>query len=771
MNLMTKKNSLKKKLASAVAMLLISAVLMTSATYAWFVMSTAPEVSGIATQVGANGALEIALLNASTWENTALLDAGDFDESASGNASGNATSNDTWGNLVSLSDNSVYGLDKITLMPARLNIKESGNNDDGSKKYSIGNVLLKTPSYGVDGRIESLKEEAVSSTFDGTVFPASGAASYGVRAIGTSSDLNANQLALNTAKNAIVTKTSEARTLSSDTLNAVGPKLANIVMEHALNEATESYDTADIDALIELANGLKSALDKIDEALRQVFVGYVNSEDAELTEDEYTAALAKINDKTVKLSTLLASYSDLSAISSYITILENDITSVNNAITTCTNLKASGSTFTWAQIVSAMTPLCNYDKMTLNGKSVDSYSTMSQEEAVSSIMGGDITIGVPTGSGIISDIADFAGNYTAKVVIASVSYGGYSISNLATIMQTVTSVSPVYLTACGNILKGYTAASGGASAGITDYFGYAVDLAFRTNAEGSNLLLQTEPENRIYEGDDTNTSIQGAGSYMQFHTSSGISATKLVKLMSAIRIVFMDEDNGVLAIAKLDTTLGKNVYTELSTEQKIETGMYAYLDGGVTPQISDNIDINAYNALPDTSNVEFDGKGNVKAKIYLYEFSMPNSAVNTDQKTGGLEIGAKKESQTITGLTADTPEKVTTIVYLDGSVVTNAMVAANATYSMTGTLNLQFSSSATLIPAENYTLRTGGGYTPATDDQITTLKTQYAAIAGAGNVIESNKSNIYVKDDVYYLKKDNNFTAINEANLKALIGG
>ena len=50
---------------------------------------------------------------------------------------------------------------------------------------------------------------------------------------------------------------------------------------------------------------------------------------------------------------------------------------------------------------------------------------------------------------------------------------------------------------------------------------------------------------------------------------------------------------------------------------------------------------------------------------------------------------------------------VTALVYLDGKVVDNSSVAANAAQSMTGTLNLQFSSDAILKPAEITSLRQG----------------------------------------------------------------
>ena len=60
--------SIKSKLMAAVAMLLVASFMVVSSTYAWFTLSTAPEITGVKTSVGANGNLEIALLDSdSHW--------------------------------------------------------------------------------------------------------------------------------------------------------------------------------------------------------------------------------------------------------------------------------------------------------------------------------------------------------------------------------------------------------------------------------------------------------------------------------------------------------------------------------------------------------------------------------------------------------------------------------------------------------------------------------------------------------------------------------
>lgn len=165
-------SGIRNKLMAAVSMLLVSTIMMVSTTYAWFTLSTAPEVKNISTTVAGNGSLEIALMPTS----------GSFaDISKSGNSGTNAggtaaltLANTSWGNLITLSDGTTpdpYGLGKITLNPASL------NSNDLTKPLAVA-------EYGYDGRINGLKADniaakplgATSNQFDGT--------GYGVRAIG-----------------------------------------------------------------------------------------------------------------------------------------------------------------------------------------------------------------------------------------------------------------------------------------------------------------------------------------------------------------------------------------------------------------------------------------------------------------------------------------------------------------------------------------------------------------------------------------------------------
>lgn len=717
---------LRRKLFSATAMLLVASIMMVSSSFAWYVLSTAPEVSNIKTQVGANGALEIALLDSQSWNDLNRLDMGDIDESKTTTA---AEDNLTWGNLVDLGSAS-YGLDKIVLNPARLYLEESGVNGGG---YSVGNTLLKTPVYGEDGRVKGLdKTSAVAYICEKGQFSKDG---HGVRAIGTCASMSVGQLGLNAARTNIISSATAARAAASNTLNSTGGDLANIVVAYAVNNKTSGYTKEDVQSIKDLATGLQPSLEHIETALRYVFAGYICTEGSSVSAEDYTTALEEIQSSETSLSALLTRYPGISNMiqnmSVYITELTTDQKTVQDAINNCDEkINGDKTDFTWTEISAIVQPLANTANMTVGGKNIDQLKKDLKNEdgsinfdAAFKLVQGGVTITVPTGSGLLSDIADFAGDYVATVTVKDVQVGNLGTLDANATMKTA-GETPTYLTNCSTGLAGATVGGGATSASITDYYGYALDLAFRTNAADSSLLLQTDPENRIYESDGQNAALQGGGSYMTFKTEAGLSATKMVKLMSGIRVVFMDGERNVLGIAVLDCTLGKDNYTLLTEEQKkTAPGKYAYLNNGTnTYQVSDLIDETTYNALPANSSVVFERAaavsgdetetagaltGYITAKLYLHNFQLKKNSEN-NQSTGQLLIGEKKDSAAITALEQDVAQKVTALVYLDGSVVTNASVAANAAQSMSGTLNLQFASSAELVPAENTKLRSGG---------------------------------------------------------------
>lgn len=737
--------ALRGKLLSATAMLLVSAVMMVSTSYAWYVLSTAPEVSNIKTQVGANGALEIALLDKKSWNDLSLLDMGDIDESVTEENVSTPAANLTWGNLVNLGDSS-YGMDKIILNPARLDIASNGTDTDGRTQYVIGNSLLKIPEYNEDGRVKRLNaSSALAYTYSTDSGSFDVEESYGVRAIGTSVSMSTFQLGMISARNAVNTNTAAARTTASNALNETGGELASVVLERYMSNV-DSFEVSKVETLKTMAVGFQTALGQIEEALRQTFAGYITTQGAEEIDGEnYQEKLNEITgEDALTLEALLAKYpgiKDIAAMDTYITKLRADQASVQRAIDQCEEKIERGGNVSWNEINSIVSPLVDVDKMTIAGYTVPELKDMVSGSGgdLSALMGqlsgGGLTVTVPSGSGLLSDVADFAGDYTASITMTGGNLKGFDLTGMTAGMVTKTEIVPPYLTTCGKGLKSAAVADAAESNAITDYYGYAIDLAFRTNAADSDLLLQTEPQNRVYEGDSGSAALQGGGSTMSFTSSVGISATKMVRLMKGIRVVFMDGENQVLAMAAPDCTLGKDAYTLLEPAERESTGKYAYLSGGMGAyQLTDLITQAEYEALQETSAVTFNKTtGKVTAKLYLYDFEMTKSSTSTEEETkytGGITLKGKASSAAITALAQDEVQKVTAVVYLDGSVVNNASVAANALYSMTGSLNLQFASSATLVPAENNALRGSGTDVAYTELDNAAYKAGYCALDG-----------------------------------------
>lgn len=155
---------MRNKVIAVISMFALSAVMMTSATFAWVTLSQSPEVKGISTTVAANGSLEIALSD---------IDGLEPEVSAVGDSGKDMLErNVTWGNLVNLSHED-YGLQNLILRPASLN-----------RSGLLTNPLYRA-SYGEDGRITVLDNKFSYSSYD----PASGRfrvwpeTQYGVRAI------------------------------------------------------------------------------------------------------------------------------------------------------------------------------------------------------------------------------------------------------------------------------------------------------------------------------------------------------------------------------------------------------------------------------------------------------------------------------------------------------------------------------------------------------------------------------------------------------------
>ena len=223
-------STVRSKLVAAVAMLLVGVFMVISSSYAWFTLSTAPEVSGIHTSVGANGNLEMALVPSAGMAT--------IPESAVGQTG----MNETWGNLVDLSLNGGYGLNAIQLMPSRMTV--TGDKFD----------YLSVPTYGADGRISGLIP-AVTGKYENGSWVAG--VTTGVSAIGTASGMSAQQTAWTQYKRNLNGALAAAQNKADASFETYGSPLANLVMTKAMQGDEAKFDISfvgDMVAVLKEAN-------------------------------------------------------------------------------------------------------------------------------------------------------------------------------------------------------------------------------------------------------------------------------------------------------------------------------------------------------------------------------------------------------------------------------------------------------------------------------------------------------------------------------------
>jgi len=655
-----RQRDIKTKLMASICMLLVSSIMMVSTTYAWFTLSTAPEVTGITTAVGANGNLEMALQP---------LD-GDSSKITSSTADSMAVkpakeANVTWGNLVNVSDTTVYGLNEISLYPSALNTETV--TEDGKSATRIKINPLTTPVYGADGRISNLAENTITGTYqdgsfyenatiDGVSKPA-----FGVRAVGTASGMTARNLAYRSALSAANTAASQAKSVASTSLNNNGSALADVAITHALNSGAENYNDTDVAAMRNVVNdllgveGKKGSLQYIEEALKYYIVA--NSIAASGTESTYeelqTAILAATLDQlaagSVDGAVLPAGYTDDTG---YIAKLN---AAKDSATTAQTKLNAlSGNSYSWEQISPALSPLVNTGGLKINDMTVE--TVMADPGSVaSSIMKNGLILTMASGSGVYADIADFCGNYSAGIIIPELAYGTLVVPDVEATMNT-SGISPTYLDSAAKGVGAFQSATGnGGDNPLTDFYGYILDLAFRTNAADSYLQLQPNAVDRIYaEGSNINT--MGHGATMSFKTSSTtFNPAAVTRLMGAIRVVFFD-------------TNSKNIIN------------YARLDAAKATTEAD---------------------GTVTMPLFMCDAT--GTAIQDVTTT------THNETVAIMPLNQNEIHELSVLVYLDGNNVDNDDVAADVAQSMSGSMNLQFSSSATLVAMDYSNLMSGDG--------------------------------------------------------------
>ena len=626
---------IKGKLISAVCMLLVAVIMVVSSTYAWFTLSTAPEVSGISTAIGANGALEIKL-------------AGEEDGDLR---------NTEYGNIVDLSSED-YGLDNIVLLPSKLGAL-NGDLFEGA--------FLQYPTYGSDGRVGTTFGETQIGSFNGNAFVDAPKAT-GVRGLGSVSGLSPRQAAYRSASTTASTAMTIAKNKAASSLNANGGNLANIVVKKALDSAgTATYTQEELGYLetivTDLTTNVLPQIKKAYEAQLKALAASKALDDALPEGVAADTAYTIISDAIGDSVTLdLVATNEAIEIEGYeISVTGDLLAGIKAYIATAANVAAAqtaidtlqagaSNTMSWDNFRAVLNYLMDYDNVSVNGMTPGAISA-DKDAFVNKVIAANmnVTVTMNSGAGVYADIADQCGDYQASIIIKGLTYGSITAEELKAIMNTATTRDDPYLEAALAMAIAAGEPAGSVAGGaMTEMYGFILDLIFRTNAANSDLLLQTAPKNRIYEDSD-NEAIMGKGSTMTFESVklAEFSNDQVKALMENIRIVFFtpgEKNNKVIAYAKLDIS-----QADVTAE-------------GVT------------------------------APMYLYN---------------GEGLVTEQDDAVITSLAQNVDVPVSVLVYLDGESMENKDVAATAGSSVTGSMNIQFSSSATLVPMKYGDLEEG----------------------------------------------------------------
>lgn len=684
------------KLMAAISMLLVSAILMCLTSYAWFILSTAPEVSNLKTTAGANGALEIALQST----NEAGSGRAEITSAVGSSHAKNAAtvSNTYWGNVVDLTEG--YGLDNIQLYPSRLKTKATTVNGKTSYSVDTGSIL-QVPQFGQDGRVSGLLNATKTHYENGQFVTGT---NYGVNVLG---GVNADKedqgetIILTYRRDAVLRQAREKvaayRTdLRSDMTDLIARNSVGVVglMAYAINSPIMSeedmyYTVSDyvtsMDAMVTkaadavrwalLANAVadeehyNSGNDADMKALGDIYAAYAQMP---LTGDNSVESIAKVNGYSEIERAAIA----IDAASARVSIAKSEIDDENKrmglaglSLITPSETVMHGSK--GADGVEPVTSAIPYD-----------FENAVETDTIYTFVKAADPVDVNLFSSIAAVIGDYKGVIKAWISFEDESVVATEPDNLEnwlrweyTIQATsgrsydawkdVDDLASVEKQADGTYAEDANVGTLGVvlnqiegieAPGVIQVevkrpdvtaYGYSVDLAFKSS-EATNLLLQQTGIGRV-SGDGEDPDLLGGGSTVQFTVAGDMTEEQVKSLLQGVYIVFMNTGTG--SIYKVAAVDPDSVVVKL---------------------------------LPYPATAT--------ATLALYEPAF--------DEAGNLSLGRKitEDEKVITAMSANEAYYISAVVYLNGDVVDTTVFSATQELSMTGAMNLQFASSVTLTP-------------------------------------------------------------------------
>lgn len=663
---------MREKLSAAGLGLLVAAIVAVSATFAWITLSRAPEVTGIATTLSGNGALEIAL----SKPDGSQPDNFDIDEGAPAKTDV-VSSNLQWGNLVNLSDAS-YGIDNLALRPAQLNTS------------NLLNSPLWGASYGGDGRITQLDSNYAYAKYkDGTFITSK---DLGVRAIATYTTTisDASQREYIEVRDAVTAAHQAVNEAYGNDRDGVPTKfgaLGTMISKYAQDKLDGSSPGTNLAPYLRDMIPLYEAVQEVMEKQKEAYVTLANLQSylhanntggeykpmtwKELVDNQldYTAQDSKTDSKNgvVSLVGLKDFIKDLG-------IIENDVSLLHQYKA---DYEENGTAYywsTWSKTEELKYPLntivahlIDHGSMTidLNDDGKERKVTgLGKNDASALLSANGKNRKAYVYNGVLKRLEQLAVDESYRL------NGRGECTIRVSYMLTITVYGKAYTKASGasDFALNYSRSTEGkelvpSDQVAEDTYGMVVDFWVRTNHETTKLTLEgatvTDEEGEVLRYDGVNriwgatgaaesgtltreSTTQGGGSCYVYYADTPEDQSRSLRLLEAMKVAFVSASGELLAQGEMDT---QNYWAQ---------------NGRITVPLALN--------------------GETKT-TYTYKDKQNNELVG----------------RAITTLQMDDAQRITAIVYLDGTQLTNDMVLAAS--EIQGQLNLQFGSSENLTTA------------------------------------------------------------------------
>ena len=650
----------------------MAAIVAVSATFAWITLSRAPEVTGIATTLSGNGALEIAL----SKPDGSQPDNFDIDEGAPAKTDV-VSSNLQWGNLVNLSDAS-YGIDNLALRPAQLNTS------------NLLNSPLWGASYGGDGRITQLDSNYAYAKYkDGTFITSK---DLGVRAIATYTTTisDASQREYIEVRDAVTAAHQAVNEAYGNDRDGVPTKfgaLGTMISKYAQDKLDGSSPGTNLAPYLRDMIPLYEAVQGVMEKQKDAYVALANLQSylhanntggeykpmtwKELVDNQldYTAQDSKTDSKNgvVSLVGLKDFIKDLG-------IIENDVSLLHQYKA---DYEENGTAYywsTWSKTEELKYPLntivahlIDHGSMTidLNDDGKERKVTGLGKNDASALLGANgKNRKAYVYNGVLKRLEQLAVDESYRL------NGRGECTIRVSFMLTITVYVKAYTKASGasDFALNYSRSTEGkelvpSDQVAEDTYGMVVDFWVRTNQETTKLTLEgakvTDEEGEILRYDGVNriwgatgaaesgtltreSTTQGGGSCYVYYADTPEDQSRSLRLLEAMKVAFVSASGELLAQGEMDT---QNYWAQ---------------NGRITVPLALNSETKTTYTYKDKQNNELVGRA-------------------------------------ITTLQMDDAQRITAIVYLDGTQLTNDMVLAAS--EIQGQLNLQFGSSENLTTA------------------------------------------------------------------------